>query len=423
MPIFLLDLTRLLERLHHAVPRGIDRVTLEYALHFEARGEQARFCAFVSGEWLLLPRGLVSNILIELSSRWFRPASPLKRCAGWAFARGLRRPRVREAVLRRVARRMSSPVLPEGPIVYLNVSHRSWMGLQGLRNALPDRELAIVAMVHDLMPITCGQFFPESLRDEFARGFSQLLEQADLLLVNSDDTRSAVLKRVRSSSERSLRIEHIPLAVRLAPVVSTAEASPSFVHIGPIDQRKNAQVLLQVWRLLSATGRRVPTLHLVGSRSNGLPREWQSLERYVKTHQALDDVGVGRLLQGSRALLFPSTAEGFGLPVVEALAHGVPAIASDLPSIRESVGGFAELLPPDDVGAWLRAVSDYSEANSPRREAQMARLKGYRAPSWRDHFAHLDRVVLESLHVSSILYPESPTTCGVTTRSMTKSSK
>ncbi len=402
-PAFLVDLTRLLGRLHHATPRGIDRVTLEYALRFDSPWRNTRFCACVSGEWWVLPRVLVTNLLVELSSRWLRPASPLNRCAGWALARSLRRPRVREIVLRNVARPMASSALPDGPIIYLNVSHRSWLDLEGLRNSLPGRDVSIVAMVHDLMPITCSNFFPQSLCEDFSLGFNKLVEQAELLLVNSEHTRREVVERVGSGGRRgALHVEPIPLAVRVERVGTGTAVAPSFVHIGTVDRRKNVELLFEVWRVLSEAGGRVPTLHLVGAHSQELPSKWKAIERHVQTHEGLDDVGVGRLLEGSRALLFPSTAEGFGLPVVEALARGVPALASDLPAIRETVGGLAELLSPDDVGAWVRAVSDYTEARSPRRQAQIARLSRYRAPTWREHFEHLDRVLSEHLQRSSL---------------------
>lgn len=72
-------------------------------------------------------------------------------------------------------------------------------------------------------------------------------------------------------------------------------------------------------------------------------------------------VGVGddelnQLYAGARAVLVPSRVEGFGLPVLEAFARGVPVVASDIPSLREVTGGLATLVAVDDVEGWKRAV-------------------------------------------------------------------
>jgi glycosyltransferase involved in cell wall biosynthesis len=88
----------------------------------------------------------------------------------------------------------------------------------------------------------------------------------------------------------------------------------------------------------------------------------------------------------------PSFAEGFGLPVVEALAQGVPAICSDLPALRESGSGVPDYLDPSDAAAWLAAILDYTD-DSPRRRTQLARLAQWCAPRWDDHFAIVDELL------------------------------
>ncbi|MDX2177599.1 MAG: glycosyltransferase family 1 protein [Candidatus Sumerlaeia bacterium] len=66
--------------------------------------------------------------------------------------------------------------------------------------------------------------------------------------------------------------------------------------------------------------------------------------------------GIAELLRAADLVLFPSTAEGFGLPVLEAMACGAPLLASDIPAVREAAGPQARLLPPGDETAWALAV-------------------------------------------------------------------
>jgi glycosyltransferase involved in cell wall biosynthesis len=90
--------------------------------------------------------------------------------------------------------------------------------------------------------------------------------------------------------------------------------------------------------------------------------------------------------------LLASFAEGFGLPVIEALAHGVPVLCSDLPALRESGGGVPDYLDPADPVAWHAVIVDYL-ADSPRRRTQLGRLALWRAPRWYEHFAVVDQLL------------------------------
>ena len=86
----------------------------------------------------------------------------------------------------------------------------------------------------------------------------------------------------------------------------------------------------------------------------------------------------------------PSCAEGYGLPVAEALRLGAPVIASDLPVFGEIAGAIPTLLPAHDATAWESAVMDFL-GPSAERARQQAAMHGWRAPDWAGHFMQVER--------------------------------
>ena len=96
---------------------------------------------------------------------------------------------------------------------------------------------------------------------------------------------------------------------------------------------------------------------------------------------------------GARALLMPSHAEGFGLPVAEALACGVPVIASSLPVYREFAGNVPNYLEVDDESAWAALIAAYCEPEHGVRQAQLARILSWEPPTWAAHFASVESLL------------------------------
>jgi hypothetical protein len=82
--------------------------------------------------------------------------------------------------------------------------------------------------------------------------------------------------------------------------------------------------------------------------------------------------------------------------VAEALAQGVPAICSALPALREVGKNVPDYLDPADGAAWHAAILDYMDAGSLRRQAQLGRMKGWRPPSWAEHFALVEPLLEDS---------------------------
>jgi glycosyltransferase involved in cell wall biosynthesis len=158
---------------------------------------------------------------------------------------------------------------------------------------------------------------------------------------------------------------------------------------------------LNVWRqLVRQNGPKSPKLVLVGSRWRTSDAVADMLERcdIVKNHiveiAGLPSPGLRLLLAGARALLMPSFAEGFGIPIVEALALGTPVIASDLPAHREAGGGWVTYVSPIDGLGWLSAIRAHAHSNMADFSAKPVSAPPHR---WRctDYFSRIETFVIQ----------------------------
>ena len=389
-----LDLSRLLWRADRFAPTGIDRVELAYARHLiaNARGR----LSFVA--WWhrlgLLPDDLAIGIVDALHALWSGSV-------------------VDDAARRRVtsiARRLRAHILVLGewalyarlrrirdPLVYLLVSHYRLDFPRPFRRFKERTGARFVCLVHDLIPIQ----FPETVEEGDAERHQSRLrtveQLADLVILNSRGTRDALADYLGPAAARAVPMHVAPLGVDLHLNGNAAPGAgrrrPYFVCVSTIEPRKNHRLLLDLWRLLAAEfGDNAPGLVVVGRRGwlsddvietmYGAPE----LRGLVEECNNLPDVAVATLVAGACASLYPSFAEGYGLPVAEALALGVPVVCSDLPELREVGRQVPDYLDPRDPASWYRAVLDYADLASPRRQAQMRRLAAWQAPSWERHF-------------------------------------
>jgi glycosyltransferase involved in cell wall biosynthesis len=164
-----------------------------------------------------------------------------------------------------------------------------------------------------------------------------------------------------------------------------------------IEPGKNNRLLFEVWqRLAIRFGIKAPRLVLVGRRGWKNKAVLASLRRspllqsLVDEHTRLPDAAVARLLSGACASLYPSFAEGFGLPVAGVLALGVPVLCSNLPALREVGREVPKFLDPGDPAGWEEAIVEYAGKGSVRRRGQLEWLATWRALSWDEHFKKLE---------------------------------
>jgi glycosyltransferase involved in cell wall biosynthesis len=408
----MMDVSRLLMCGRKQTPSGIDRVELAYARHWLAAPASA--CSFVAqdlrGGFALLPRKLVEALVSELCQAW-DGGDHHGEAAQRANRLGLQ---ARGRLLLGFGRQAMGRLLRSGQrIVFLLVSHRA-LERQGPIAAIRASGAAFVPLIHDIIPVTHPEYARPGQAETHQRRMATTGALADGIITNSSATALALEPYLAHRRQRPpivvapLGIERVPFQPRPTPSYmgpGAAFAHPSFVTLGTIEPRKNHLLLLHLWRSLAAImGPDAPRLTIVGKRGWENENVVDILERCTALNGVVQEAGqlpdrqVAGLLRNARALLFPSFAEGYGLPLAEALALGVPVICSDLPALREVGGDVPDYLDPVDGAAWRDAVLDYIRPDSPRRAAQLARMARWKAPSWEDHFVRVDAMLEEVAH-------------------------
>ena len=163
-----------------------------------------------------------------------------------------------------------------------------------------------------------------------------------------------------------------------------AGIAPELLHVGSTIERKRIDILLLVFAAVRA---RHPEARLlrVGGRFTGDQRrlaEKLGLMESIVELPYLDRDRLAAVYRRARALLLTSSAEGFGLPVVEAQASGTPVVCSDLPVLREAGGDAADYVGVRDIEGFAARVSRLIEDESVRKSRREAGLKNAARFSW-----------------------------------------
>lgn len=399
-PLILFDAGRLLDRSTREAPTGVDRVCLAYAEWLAARRDIR-----------LVPVTTVRNRLRSVDPAHFRrdirtlrkrwsgdgPETESEQSLVRALTGQTRGPSILDVEpgatplslrrVRAVSQALTSrPLPPAAPgQAYISVGHTA-LTTPAILADLARRGVSSTIMIHDLIPITHPEFCRPGDRARHHRRVCNALRHADRIIVNSGYTADQLQVFADSEGLPTPPVKAIPLG--LEPVFLTRGTTPSrgpyFVHVGTIEARKNLAFLLTLWRRLQERmGPGTPGLVLVGRYGWENEAVLDHLQRSPNlqglVHQAagLSDASLARLMRGACAVVAPSSVEGFDLPAVEAMAMGVPLIASDIPVHRELVSG-ARLVDPLDGLGWLSALQ--TATDSP------AAAPAYAPPTWTAHF-------------------------------------
>lgn len=395
MPPIWLDVTRLLTRVGRGALTGVDRVELAYLETALDAGCVHYLCRTTRGYLLLDRRGALclrdmalGDVTLGRSDAWSRLTArgDRPRHKAEAMLRSLAVDRCRPSALSKLLGRHGTTKR-----VYLNVGHSNLSEATLRAFAAPGGADWRMVLIHDLIPITHPQFVVDSQPEAFAGRIERVRRHATHVIANSHVT-DADLEAHWSGQEMPKRIV-APLGVEPRALSHDLEREPRhFVMLGTVEARKNHALILDVWDLLAEEMSEpdLPTLHIIGAVGWKVEAFMERLTKHplfggkIKLngpHGLLDDGAVQDQLARATALLFPSLAEGYGLPPLEAVMAGVTPICSNLPVFHETLGDCAVYVDSNDAYQWKETIKQYLEGMDDRPD-----LSSLKVPTWQEHF-------------------------------------
>ena len=269
------------------------------------------------------------------------------------------------------------------------------------------RRTACVCNVHDLIPMVHPEFTPRALKTRFFPVYKALMHEiarrVDVVATGSESARNDIVRLLGIPAER-IALAADGVDARLSPggEKPSARGGPkTILYVGRSDPYKNLTGLVEAFARLARGGEVDARLRIVGSPDARYPEAGAAARRLgvadrVEWSGYLDEAGLLAAYREADALALLSRYEGFGLPVLEAMACGTPVVCSNAASLPEVAGSAAKLVAPDDVdgaAAALRAVlADPAEA-ARLRAAGLAQAAKF---SWRATAEAMLRVYAEA---------------------------
>jgi glycosyltransferase involved in cell wall biosynthesis len=245
----------------------------------------------------------------------------------------------------------------------------------------PPRQLRLTATLHDMTCWLMPEFHQAANVAAEKRFAAQIWKRAAGLIAVSESTRHDAV-RVLGLNPETIQVIYPGVAEPFFEATAEASAStrlrygvrqPYALYVGTVEPRKNLDRLLDAWQTLPASVREQFDLVVAG------PEGWQSAGTLARLHAPAPGVrylayvpepDLPGITAGATVFVYPSLYEGFGFPVAQAMAAGVPVITSNLSSLPEVTSGAAALIDPHSQ-ADLRSALERL-LTSPATRAQLS---------------------------------------------------
>ena len=265
-----------------------------------------------------------------------------------------------------------------------------------------------VCTIHDILFETYPEFFPAGFVKEAKLTYRMAVRQADLIFTVSEFSKQEI-RRIYHVPEAKIRVAYNGVdQARFFPGRDGMECVQSLgltpghyiLIVGRLEPRKNHLTLIKAWTLLGASA---PPLVIVGQEDPSFPDVREAIDAMADIHKVIrfkqmgDDV-LPDVMRHAAAFVYPAFAEGFGMPVAEAMASGVSVVTSNSTSLKEVAGDGAILFDPTDEHDLYRALKSALDMSIQERQALVDRaLKQVARFNWNQSAA----VLLDGLRAVS----------------------
>lgn len=425
------DSTRLLHRSSSPTPTGIDRVDINYAYFFLV--SDLYNVVFIYQEKSVFYVLEKSDTFIQaLYDKWIKSENvglDFSKC----FSNSINKKRSISKEIEKVKKNegvIYDLECIDGPVVdallknrggfYFNTSHHGVGHIKAYQVFKVLGDLKIVFYLHDIIPIDFPEYVREGDEHTHAVRVKAMAEYGDYVLANSSYTKSRFISFCKEFClvAPNVSVLHIGVEDGFLDRIEKSgtnkyftEKFDYFVYISTIEPRKNHLMLLHLWRKMVLDERHhIPKLVLIGKRGwnnqnilDLLDRS-KLLQNHIIELSGLSDNQMNSILKNSRGLLYPSFVEGWGMPLVEAVAANVPVVCSDIPAHRESGQSLLRYIDPEDSQSWMEVVNKMTTSNEEALDI-MSGYKKFKMPAWEEHFKDLNIIInsLDDLKYNSAL--------------------
>jgi glycosyltransferase involved in cell wall biosynthesis len=216
----------------------------------------------------------------------------------------------------------------------------------------PQRRGVRATTIHDLVPLRHPEWVTPRTRAMHTRKYRNAAATCDLVFVNSEYTGRDVTETLGVPAERVHVAHPAPKEAFRAEGPAADLGEPYLLTVATLEPRKNLQTLVEAHRLLGGE----PLLAVAGGEGWGDQPELD--DPRIRRLGFVSDEELARLYRGAAAAVYPSRFEGFGIPVLEAMASGCPVVVSAHPSLDEASGDAAVRADPDDPASLAAAIED-----------------------------------------------------------------